>query len=138
MKGQTMNKKLAIVLIVIAFVAGIIAGGLAYRHYAGRAFEQFNAIMATFHAEGTVDTLKLLRSNDITNSIEGLEMELDENLAVLNQTVDYLPEPARDEELKVLQKAKAYRAKFPRKTQSPEIDQAVSNVLSRVEVSNNK
>src|SRR5258708_2964916 len=102
-----MNKKLAIVLIIIAFVVGTIGGGLAHRYYAGRAFGQFNAVMATFHADGAVHTLKLLRANDLTNSIESMEMELDENLAVLNETMDCLPKPARDEELKVLQKAKA-------------------------------
>ena len=131
-----MNKKLAIILIVVAFIFGIVGGGLADRYYGRQFFSLFYASMETSHANSTLVTLKNLRANNITNSVELLEGNLDGSLMVLDATMDYIPKSEQDNELKVFTKAKEYRVQFPRKTESSETDQAVSNALSRAKLEN--
>jgi hypothetical protein len=131
-----MNKKLAIIFIAVAFVFGIVSGGLADRYYGRQFFSLFYASMETSHANSTLETLKSLRANKVTNSVELLEGSLDGSLMVLDATMDYIPKSEQDKQLKVFGKIKAYRAQFPRKTEDLETDQAVSNALSRAKLDN--
>jgi hypothetical protein len=112
---------------------GIVGGGFADRYYGRQFFSLFYASTETSHANSTLVTLKNLRANNITNAVELLESSLDGSLMVLDATMDYVPKSEQDKELKVFEKVKEYRIQFPRKTESLETDQAVSNALSRAE-----
>jgi hypothetical protein len=125
-----MNKKLAITLILVAFVAGA-AGGWSYAGYQwSRFFTLYFAATETSHVSLTLGTLKKLRANDFACSIESLEVSLDGSLSTLGATFNDIPESEREKTLKALGKAKAYRAQFPRKTEIPEDDQEVERALA--------
>lgn len=129
-----MSKKLVVILITVAFVVGIVGGGVADRYYCRQFFTLFYSSMEKSHANSTLVTLERLRANNVTNSIELLEVNLDGSIILLDTTKDYVPKSEREKELEFLRKAKEYRVRFPRKSEDSEYNQEVSNVLSHVEI----
>jgi hypothetical protein len=133
-----MNRKLAVTLIVGAFVLGIVGGWCADRYYCRQFVTYFYASNETSEADSILLTLKNLRANRITNAVELLEGRLDGCLMVLDATTDYVPKSQQDKQSKLFEKIKEYRSQFPRNTEDLEIDQAVSNVLSRAKIETGK
>jgi len=67
----------------------------------------------------------LRRLRDGGDVIESLESDLDDTIVFLSHFDELGPD-----QFKALQAAKAYRAKYPRKTDSPETDAEVARILN--------
>jgi hypothetical protein len=128
-----MNKKLAITLIVAAFIVGTIGGGwsVAYvlNHITMRLFYATDADDAVTD----VALLNRVRSNNVTDVVDVLETRLDGSVAKLGFYFKDIPESERAEVLKTLHRVKEYRDKFPHTNDVPEINQAVSNAFLLIE-----
>lgn len=134
-----MSKKLAIVLIVGAFLIGGFTGFITTNYYWTRFTNTFYS--TSLAADIGTDTLLLnsLRTKKLTNAIDLLEVELDGSVIGLGVYLHNLPESSRDPmQLKILQQAKDYRSKFPRKNGFPLSDQMVSNAFSLVSMKTHK
>ena len=84
-----------------------------------------NVLHATTQAGMSVAVLERLRSGR-TNDVIGLvETHLDGALTVLSNHTGEL----RDNQAKILEMARQYRATFPRKTAYPEVDAEVAHAL---------
>jgi hypothetical protein len=135
-----MNKKLAIILIVAAFIVGIIGGGgsVGYyfiRHLIGinRVIEQSEIQDQTGNAILCISALKKLRADGTTNVAEFLESRLDDSTAALGRYVENIPNSQRDPdsvEIKVLRRTKEYRDQFPRKKTDSSIDADVAGAFN--------
>jgi hypothetical protein len=115
---------------LVAFIfGGVIAWGFAaghYHHVINRSYN--NSQIAEMMLE--VQTLKNLRSGDITGTIDKLEYNLDWTLIALTPSLEKKPETLIEQaEIKEIEKAKDYRAKFPRKT-GTQADQDVVKVFT--------
>jgi hypothetical protein len=124
-----MSKKLAITLILTAFVVGAIGGGWSIANMSKRLVY----LQETDEAATDVALLNRIRSNNITNAVDMLETKLDISLAMLSSDFKDIPKTQRVEVLKTIQMAKDYRDKFPHKNSYPDLNQAVSNAFSLVE-----
>jgi hypothetical protein len=129
-----MNKKLVIVLIVAAFVVGAIGGGFGISYFWVRFVNKFFVTTEAAQAGIDVSVLNCIRKNDVTNAAELLETELDGSLIGLSAYVESTPKAQRDQmDMKIIQRAKDYRSKFPHENSEPEINQAISNAFLLVE-----
>jgi hypothetical protein len=131
-----MSKKLAIPLIVAAFIIGVIGGGW----YVAHAYNHFtsNLICNNAGAEigGEVHVLDLLRKNDITNAVDLMEVNLNGSLETLGLFITTDPKEEIDSNtVKMLRIGKAYRDKYPFNSDDPSVDQIVSNALLQVATS---
>jgi hypothetical protein len=136
------NKKLAIALIVVAFVIGIIAGGWGVGHVFGRLTVRLITSNAAAQTSIDVALLKRLRANNVTNTVGVLETELDGSVSALGFYMGETPKANREpQQLKALQIAKEYREKYPQTyTNADEIvmSQMVSNAFLLVSDQTNK
>jgi hypothetical protein len=135
-----MNKKPAIILIVVAFIIGVIGGGWSVAYIYGQI--TMRLITSTEAADTSMDValLKQLRADDVSNATDLLEVQLDGSVGTLGLYMSNVPKAKRDPLLlKTLQTAKTYLEKFPYTNSSnPEIDQSVSNAFSLVSDQNGK
>jgi|GEM_PF-2044157 hypothetical protein len=132
-----MNKKLAICLIVLAFLVGTVGGFMVTNHFWKRFTNVFYSTALAAQTGTDVHLLSWLRSNNVTNTVDLLEIQLDGSVVGLGVYLQNLPESERDPtQVKILQQAKAYRSKFPHKSSSPLGDQMISNIFSSVEIEN--
>jgi hypothetical protein len=134
-----MNKKLAIFLIIAAFLIGsIISYKTTSRKYENEiqiSSENENAA----YAQNSVYLLNFLRTNNSAKAIENLEMNLDWDLFGLNYSMSNAPKSPLDPYfLKDIQIAKEYRDQFPHKSDSPSLDGEISNIFLRVNTLTNK
>jgi hypothetical protein len=79
----------------------------------------------TYQVKVNLAMLRRLRAGQLTNVIEHLEAQLDDGITSLSHFTNEFHEDV----LKTLQASKEYRAKFPRKTDSPETDAEVARNL---------
>jgi hypothetical protein len=134
-----MNKKLAIVLIVAAFLIGAISAYRATRQRYEKDFLLSSKAEDSGHVQNRVYLLNLLRTNNTAKAIENLEMNLDWELIFLGHYMSNAPKSPLDPYiLKYIQEAKQYRENFPHKGQTVGIDQDVSNVFLLVSSLTNK
>jgi hypothetical protein len=134
-----MNKKLAIFLIIAAFLIGSIIG----HQIASRKFEKILQISsentASGYANNSIWLLNVLRTNNTAKAISNLEMNLDWDLIFLNMDMSNAPEsPLNPYFQKAILKAKEYRSQFPYKSDNRLEDEDVSNVFLRINTSTNK
>ncbi|HZL78580.1 MAG TPA: hypothetical protein VFC17_06980 [Candidatus Limnocylindrales bacterium] len=134
-----MNKKLAIFLIIAAFLIGSIIG----HQIASRKYEKIIQIssenVASGYANNSVWLLNVLRTNNTAKAIENLEMNLDWELIDLNYSMSNAPaSPLNPYFYKSIQRAKEYRSQFPYKSDSRLEDEAVSNIFLHVNALTNK
>ena len=77
-----------------------------------------------------VSYLKMLRANNVTNTVDILETELDGSISDLGFNLSKIQKAKRDpQELKTLLRAKEYREQFPHTNEYSQIDQMVSNAF---------
>ncbi len=134
-----MNKKLTIVLIIVAFLVGVVGGGWTVSYFSARSMERFYSITLVAQTGMDVSRLNRLRANNVSKAIEILEIELDGSLVGLGVYLHHIPESLRDPTaIKILQMAKKFRSKFPHKSDDPLSNQMVSNAFSLVEFETNK
>jgi hypothetical protein len=86
-----------------------------------------------------VGILNRIRSNNVTNAIELLEIEVDGSVETLGLWLNEMPKLRLDaDQLKALRKVKDYRDKFPHTNEYPELNRIISNTLSLADVKTNK
>ena len=126
-----MSKKLAIPLIIAAFIIGVVAGGWCVSALWGHLNMQLMTKTAAAEAGLDVAVLKELRANNDTNAIGLLETRLDSSVMELGYNLNNIPQNKRDpQDLQTLQIAKSYREKYPHPNPGyPIIDQMVSNAF---------
>ena len=129
-----MNKKLAIILIVTAFVVGAIGGGWSVGYIFNDITMRLIYTSETKNAATDVALLNRIRSNNVTNAVDVLETDLDGSVGMLGLYLKNIPKTERVEVLKTLQMVKEYRDKFPHSNDYyPEINQVDSNAFLLVE-----
>src|SRR5882724_8989670 len=134
-----MNKKLAIVLIVVAFVIGAIGGAWAMRIFYNSFMLRFASSGETSKIVNDVTALTWIRKNDVTNAVEFLENDLDSSLMYFSILVNDVPKSKIDpKDLKSLRMAKSYRDKFPYTNEDVEISQTISKRFLLLDVKTNK
>lgn len=121
----------ALLLAFTTLMIGAIAGGWTVGWIQARITTHWAGVSSAAEASTTVWTLERLRSGNTTKAVELLESKLDGALIGLGASLSSTPESRRDPALiKTLQSAREYRARFPRKTENPEIDEAVARVFA--------
>jgi cobalamin-dependent methionine synthase I len=128
-----MDKKLAVSLIVAAFLVGAVGAGVTVGYSYNRMALRLVCLSETAKAGMDVGVLNQLQANNITNAIRLLDTELDGSLVTLWFFRDDIRPSDRDITLGTLRKAKEYRAKFPHQGDSSTIDETVSNAFSLVD-----
>jgi hypothetical protein len=140
-----MNKKLAIILIVVAFIAGAVAAGGSVGYLFVQRLVIMNKILDyQFECQPelsaslvSISALKKFRSNETSNSnaVEYLELQLDYSVAGLGRYVGHLPLSERDSDsvtMKVLRSANKYREQFPHTNQDVLIQKDIEQAFSLV------
>jgi hypothetical protein len=134
-----MNKKLAIILIIIAFLIGAGGGFFSTNYFWLNFMGKFYSTSLAAQTGIDVHLLNSLRSNNVTNAIDLLEIELDGSVVGLGTYLRDIPESRRDStQMKILGRAKEYRSKFPHESSSSLGDQMISNAFLLVDVQTNK
>ena len=125
-----MSKALAFLYGLVTFaIGGVIAWECAARHY-HHVIDQSHNNTQVAELMLEVQTLKNLRSGDMTGTIDKLEYNLDWTLIALTPLLEEKPGTLIEQaEIKEIQKAKDYRARFPRKT-GTQADQDVAKVFT--------
>jgi hypothetical protein len=118
-----MSKKAAIILAVAALIIGVVAGGWSVAFFYGRFTSWMVTGNLTSDAVRSVAEIKMLRADQTTKAIEFLEMRIDGDLIGLTPFLADRQEFTRDpSNIMALQTVKDYRTKFPRKSDSAELD----------------
>lgn len=115
-------------IILIAFTIGILTGSY------GTSFFSNNSVIlqTTLDLLPIVYTLKKLRENRVSDSIELLETKLDDMLFSLK---DYGKSSRNGQDWMItrsIKLTKAYRSQYPRKTNNLGIDSTIDKTLSAV------
>ena len=128
-----MIKKYPVLFVVMAFVVGAVVGGLGAARYYTQNVEAFMRSTSMVEAGNAITCLKYLRTGNTTNALELTETQLDGGVIGLWIFLADVPEPQRDPmSLKMLQRAKDYRALFPRLSGSPEASAMVAKAFAMV------
>jgi hypothetical protein len=133
-----MDKKLAVTLIVAAFLVGAVGTGVTVGYFYNRMAARLVYLSETEKAGMNVGVLNQLHANNTTNAIQLLDIELDGSLITLWFFRNEITPSDRDVTLGVLRKVKEYRTKFPHEFDDPTFVETVSNVLSLVDVPGEK
>lgn len=125
-----MSKKAGIILAVAALLIGIVGGGWIVAFYYGRLTGWMVTSNLTSDAVTSVAQVKMLRAGQITNTVELLERRIDGDLIGLTPfLVDRQEFYRNPSNIKALQTVKEYRAKYPRKSESAELDGAADKAF---------
>jgi hypothetical protein len=112
-----MNKKLAIILIGVAFFVGVVGGGVIAFFFAGRTHVSWLTSQHAVSIMQEINVLKQLRTGLVTNATNLLEHDL--NCSIRNLTFWTTITPIRPDQHAVyfsqcaLVHAKEYRLEFP-------------------------
>jgi hypothetical protein len=125
-----MNKLKFIMLFFVGLAIGSAVAWQCTSAYYIRRINQMYVQNSVVQANIEMDTLRHLRSGDVTNAIEKLELDLD--WALIGMT-PYLATSSQFHlgrfELKSLREVSEYRATFPRKT-GKQVDNDVAEVFA--------
>ncbi|HVU07623.1 MAG TPA: hypothetical protein VHG89_03670 [Verrucomicrobiae bacterium] len=133
-----MNKKLAISFIVVAFIIGVVSGGIGMRQVLVSFLNKFVLTTQSAQIGRDVSLLTYIRANDITNATELLEIDLNSSLIAFDSFIGDASQAQRNSsDMKILRGAKMYRTKFPYKD-TPDIDETISNLFLTIDLPNSK
>ena len=125
-----MSKTRALLLAMAALIIGALAGGWGVSRFWERFAGDLAAGSMAADASTTVLTLEHLRMGNTTGAVERLETKLDGALIGLGAFIPETPKSRRDpQHISVLEIARAYRTKFPRTSDSPEISGGVARAF---------
>jgi hypothetical protein len=112
-------RKKVFLLALAAFLIGVVCGAWGLGQFYGRFMNTLVASSLAADANLAVATLQCLHSGKETNAVELIEIKLDGDVVGLGALLGEVPNSRRDPtNIKVLKRARDYRAKFPRKTDS--------------------
>jgi hypothetical protein len=121
-----MTRTRVAVLATATFLGGVGIGGYAVVNFMSEMMSSFGATSAVAGVSTHVAILQSLRDGNVSGAIDLLETLLDGDLmSVGAYRSDSLPQAST----KPVRRAAEYRAKYPRKTENPEVDAAVSRGL---------
>jgi len=127
---MTMSKRPFIIFMLVAFLIGLLIGGLGRDAYNKFLIRRTMNVTLEADAGTTVVVLQRIREGNATNAIECLESQLDSDLlsmALLGTTIKDLE---RDSQLAdTIALVRAYRLEFPHKSNHPDIDEKVWKAL---------
>jgi hypothetical protein len=126
----TMNKYRAIILMFVCHVLGVGLGvGMTHLYYSFWADKMIsNSAAASLSTKVVV--LNRLRTGNTNSAIEVMETLVDGDLISLQATVGQQSPNKRDpDHIKLLQRAREYRSKYPHTNSYSEVDLTVSNAL---------
>jgi hypothetical protein len=123
--------KTIIVIALTTFILGAVGGGWGVSLFHGRMTDNLISGSLAAEASTTVGTLTRLRDGNTAEAIELLEIKLDGALIGLGAFLPEIPESRRDPlHIKAVEMAHAYRTRFPRANDSPEIADGVARAFS--------
>lgn len=118
--------------LILVFFIGAVTGGWTVATITDRASGADVFARSASEIGTLVGALQSLRKSNGQEAIDILEMQLDYHLVDLNE-VAKTPAPKRDPRIvQALTVAKSYRARHPRVTPHPTIDDAVNRALESV------
>jgi len=116
-----MKKSRLIFLVSGTFLLGIIIGAVVAGFLCVHFMNRFASLAAGSAATMDVATLQRIRTGDTNRAIELVEINLDGDIVMLGSYLGDVSPSRRDPALVgVLQQARDYRTKHPRKANSPE------------------
>ena len=125
-----------IFLVIGIFILGVIIGGAigAYGalHFLGSLFSDGTNLSTTVAIKEKVFTLSKLREGEMGKAIESLETALENNLIYFSTGI-HGSKKMEKEIKRALKGAKEYRSRFPRTTNYPNVDKAVSEALAHAD-----
>jgi hypothetical protein len=124
------SRRASIFLALASFFVGLFAGGGSVYAYWENLTNQLCLSAVKAQTQNAVGDLNWLRAGKTTNVVDLLEVNLDGDLIGL---VGFLhnPHELRGDvvSVKILQMAKEYRTRFPHKSGSSQVDEAVANAF---------
>lgn len=117
-----MKKPTVIFFAAITFLLGGVLGAWGISKFLGRF--NLDSLVGSKSADAslTTRTLELIREGNTTGAVELLEVRLDGSLSVMGMLMSDAPISRWDPlDVKTLQRAKDYRAKFPRTNEAFQI-----------------
>jgi hypothetical protein len=127
------GRKLAIALVALAFLVGIVLGGLLDAYLRSNFLPDVVASSAGAEINTTLYSLYRFRKGDSVKGTEMLESRLDNAAMTLATRLGDTPRSRRDPiYVTVIERFKVYRAAYPHSNGSY-LDQALANALSRVD-----
>jgi hypothetical protein len=121
-----MNRMRVFNLLLMALGIGFLGGALFMRHLS----ERTEYLLELARQEDNADiSLRALRhlNEDTTNTEPFLQVQLDNAIVGLGRLVEEVPAPERDKTaMLMLAKIRDYRARFPRKSQQPGLDEEIA------------
>jgi hypothetical protein len=125
-----MTRTRVAVLATATFLAGLAIGGYGVMSFMSEMLVSFGATSSVAGVSTHVAVLQSLRAGNARGAVDLLETFLDgELMSVGAYRADSLPQSAPI----TVRRAAEYRAKYPRTTQNPEVDAAVSKGLRAFE-----
>ncbi|NJM55207.1 MAG: hypothetical protein HC841_04205 [Verrucomicrobiae bacterium] len=119
-----------IVVGVISFLLGAVVTVIAAWIPLSRFFATSSANVGAADIVYSLTTLNALKSGKITNAMELLEVQLDGGIIVLGSKLEELPAHLHHKnQIKQMKAAWDYRAKYPRKSDDPDMDATVAAYL---------
>jgi hypothetical protein len=132
---MTANRR-KIFLVIGIFILGLIIGGAigAYgaSHFLGSFFSHGSTLSQIVAIKEKVFTLSKLREGEMEKAKESLETALDYNLIYFSMGI-HGSKQMEKEIKRALKGAKEYRSRFPRTTNYPDVDKAVSDALANAD-----
>jgi hypothetical protein len=129
-----MKRPVLISVIVLSFVLGAVLGAVLSFNYSIKFCSAFKEdavhTRASANANIALRTLYNLRDNKVKDAIALQEIILDGELITFMHYNTVAQDMRDDNVIRVINSARKYRSKYPRKTGYPEIDEAVEKVLS--------
>ena len=127
-----MKKSIVVVSIIASFILGAFVGG-----YVSTTFSSMFALHSVYtraaaSANITLTALDRLRNNKVKDAVELLETSLDGDIITFHGYGQLSASKKDKNIIRIIQRAKDYRSKYPRTTEHQDIDNAVKEVFSAV------
>jgi hypothetical protein len=126
----SMSRRASIILAIACLIFGLMAGGWSVAAYWAYSTNQFCISTLTAEAGNDLAELELLRAGKTTNAVELMEVNLDGDLIGFGGFLRDPHELKRNPlNVKILQRARDYRARFPHGSGSAEVDEAIAKAF---------
>jgi hypothetical protein len=126
-----MKSKLTIIIaVLVALVAGFVAGRIQTGRAWNASFEQFVHTAASNQAHFWISALSYLQDGQQVKAVEFMESRLDGSLLTFITYERLRPEQRNEAGMRAIQVARDYRSKHPWQNSTPEIRDGVQRVLA--------
>ena len=130
MTSRTQFVIVAIIALLVGGVGGGLAGGYVAAYFVGGFMSDGMMLGNAVDTQMNVAVLRSIRDGETERATEMLETSLDGNILSLSSSAEY-SDRTNEAVAKAIRNARGYRSDHPRKTDLPELDNAVAEILSR-------